>query len=108
MLCSIGLHRALYDTKIPFNDNFFHPARQEFSHLRILRLPQTGFKKRQRRVWAPCLRSHASGEPWEIGWAVRQAGRPHNVFRALGWITEQKVIVVSKQERGCSRHRDSR
>ncbi len=71
MLRPIGFHRALQYAKIPFDDNFFHPVRQDFSHLRILRLPQTGFKKRQGRVRISRLRRHASGEPWEIG-----MGRP--------------------------------
>ena len=97
MLRPIGFHSVLQDAKIPFNDNFFHPLRQGFSHLWILRLPQTGFKKRQGRVWTPCLRGHASGKPWEIGWAIRQTGRLHNVLCSLGWITEQKIIVVPKQ-----------
>src|SRR5437879_873154 len=78
VLCPIGFHRALQHVKIPFNDNFFHPVRQDFSHLRILRVCYTGFKKRECRVRIPCLRSHASGEPWEIGWAIRQAGRLHD------------------------------
>src|SRR5205807_94166 len=38
------------------------------------------------------------GEPWEIGWAIRQASRLHDVFCPLGWITEQKVIVVPEQK----------
>ena len=50
MLRPIDFHSALQNAKIPFNDNFFHPIRQGFSRLWILRLQQTGFKKRQGRV----------------------------------------------------------
>ena len=98
MLRPIGFHSALQNVKIPFDDNFFHPLRQGFSHLWILRLPQTGFKKRQGRLWAPRLRSHASGKPWKIGWATRQTCCLHDVLCSLRRITEQKIMVVPKKK----------
>ena len=71
MLRPIDFHSALQDAKIPFNDNFFHPLRQDFSRLRILRLPQTGFKKRQ----APCPGS-LPPQPCEWQALEDRQGRP--------------------------------
>src|SRR4051794_4293554 len=65
----------------------------------ILCLQQTGLKKRQRCVRAPCFRSHASGKPRKIGGVVRKTTRFHNILRPLGWIIEQKIVVVPKKKR---------